>query len=82
MIAFAPNGDRIWMVAKFIEEYNHEFAAPEKRHLLKSTRHFTKEKGKMLISMVKTRIPATTIFLYLVDESGGSEEALAFSKKD
>ena len=81
MIAFTLNEDGIWTVAKFIEEHNHEFAALAERHLLKSTKHITKEKRKTLMSIMNVGIPIISAFSYLVDESSGTE-ALGFSKKD
>ena len=56
MIAFVLNEERTQTVEKFIKEHNHEFVAPKERHLLKSTQHISKEKGRTLLSMVNIGI--------------------------
>ncbi|KAK4424774.1 hypothetical protein Salat_1671000 [Sesamum alatum] len=81
MIAFNIDKDGLWRVAKFVKEHNHEFAPSNGKHLLRSARSISTEKGATIESMKKAGLRPIDCLCYMSEECNGVQH-VGFSKKD
>ncbi|XP_055961244.1 protein FAR1-RELATED SEQUENCE 5-like [Mercurialis annua] len=81
MVRFVIDEQGAWRVNRVVDEHNHLFASPTKRHLLRSGRSVSLFKGVVLNSMVNAGIRTVDAYSYMAEEGGGDEN-IGFTKKD
>ncbi|KAL3516130.1 hypothetical protein ACH5RR_023032 [Cinchona calisaya] len=80
MANFKVDKEGHWKLSNFVKYHNHELAKDYEKHLLRSARNVTKDKGKTLVSMIDSGIAVVDAYSYLQGESGGVA-TLGFKKK-
>ncbi|XP_074267008.1 protein FAR1-RELATED SEQUENCE 5-like [Silene latifolia] len=74
-------GGGLWTVVDFNDEHNHEMAADDEKHLLRSGRKIDSADASVISSMVDAGFGATQTFSYLANEKGG-ETKVQFTLED
>jgi zinc finger SWIM domain-containing protein 3 len=65
--------DKKYQILSFVEEHNHGFVSPDKRHLLRSNRHVSERAKSTLFNCHKASIGTSQAFRLLQVSDGGFE---------
>ncbi|XP_074292991.1 protein FAR1-RELATED SEQUENCE 5-like [Silene latifolia] len=74
-IRFKEEGG-IWSVVAFYDEHNHEMAADDEKHLLRSGRKIEPADASVISSMVDAGFGPAQTFAYIASEKGGETKVL------
>uniref|UniRef100_A0A7N0UYE5 SWIM-type domain-containing protein n=1 Tax=Kalanchoe fedtschenkoi TaxID=63787 RepID=A0A7N0UYE5_KALFE len=81
MVQFNIDGNGNWKVKFLSEEHNHQLARHWERHILRSARNVSKDKGEVIEQMVNSGIRPIDAYSFMSKVAGGAQ-TLGFLQKD